>query len=266
LIPPPQQQLLDTNKKENKQHPTTIRMTSSSSLVQTETKSKKGGFRRKLEKIGLRKEKQNDNVLLEIEQPVLAQEGSSSTSTSTSTSTQPRPESRGGGRSSDRKPRERRRSHSPSPKQHPPSDNDNDDNASTNTSKSGTRKRAEGFVKRMRSLSRSRSVSSRNRQPKETAARQEQIVTVTSCRSDGYYNQKAPGSTSKLPRKAPSNLKLFHELAVGIKDAYAAVGQTPVKPLEETEGGPAQSTQEYYGRAVLWEFIGNIDFVSVVVC
>ena len=87
-------------------------------------------------------------------------------------------------------------------------------------------------------------------------------MTVTSCRSDGYYNQKAPGSTSKLPRKAPSNLKLFHELAVGIKDAYAAVNQTPIKPLDESEGGPDPSTPEYYGRAVLWEFIGNIDFVS----
>jgi hypothetical protein len=233
-------------------------MTSSSSSVQTETKSKKGGFRRKLEKIGLpsRKEKQGD-VLLENEQPIVLPEGSSSTSSSTYTSPQPLRESRRvrGGR--ERDPQERQRSHSP--KQQQPND---DDDGSTISSKSGTRKRTEGFVKRMRSLSRSRSRSVSRRQPKEEA-RQEQIVTVTSCRSDGYYNQKAPGSTSKLPRKAPSNLKLFHELAVGIKDAYAAVGQTPVKPLEEEiEDGPAQSTQEYYGRAVLWEFIGNIDFVS----
>ena len=87
-------------------------------------------------------------------------------------------------------------------------------------------------------------------------------MTVTSCRSDGYYNQKAPGSTTKLPRKAPSNLKLFHELAVGLKDAYAAVGQTPVKPLTVEEGGEELSEDDFHARLVLWEFIGNIDFVS----
>jgi hypothetical protein len=252
-------------------------MTSSSSSVQTETKSKKGGFRRKLGKIGLpsRKEKHGDELLENDndndEQPVVLVEGSStstSASTSISTSTQPLRESRGGGRArgrpdADEHPLERRRSHSPKlQKQH---DDDDDDNASTaSTKSSGTRKRAQGFVKRIRSLSRSRSASRSRRDHLKEEAQQEQIVTVTSCRSDGYYNQKAPGSTSKLPRKAPSNLKLFHELAVGIKDAYAAVGQTPIKPLSESEGGPPMSTQEYYGRAVLWEFIGNIDFVSQV--
>jgi len=30
------------------------------------------------------------------------------------------------------------------------------------------------------------------------------IVTVTSCRSDAYHSQKAPGATTKVPRKAPS--------------------------------------------------------------
>jgi hypothetical protein len=28
----------------------------------------------------------------------------------------------------------------------------------------------------------------------------------------------------KLPRRAPSNLKIFHKLAIGIKDAYMAGG------------------------------------------
>ena len=122
--------------------------------------------------------------------------------------------------------------------------------------------RGESFVRRMRSLSRSRSRSN-SRRGKEVGSNQgETIVTVTSCRSDGYYNQKAPGSTTKLPRKAPSNLKLFHELAVGLKDAYAAVGQTPVKPLTIEEGGESMPEDEFHARTVLWEFIGNIDFVS----
>jgi hypothetical protein len=86
------------------------------------------------------------------------------------------------------------------------------------------------------------------------------LVAVTSCRSDGYYNQKAPGSTSKLPRKAPTNLKLFHELAVGVKDAYAAVGAIPRKPSDDDK--KQLSEEEYNGRLVLWDFIGNLDFVS----
>ena len=89
------------------------------------------------------------------------------------------------------------------------------------------------------------------------------IVTVTSCRSDAYYNQKAPGSTSKLPRKAPTNLKLFHELAVGIKDAYTAVGKTPTKPILVNEDtGERMNEVEFQQKSVLWEFLGNIDFVS----
>lgn len=125
------------------------------------------------------------------------------------------------------------------------------------------KRRGEGFVGRMRSLSRSRS---RSKSVGDGGDRPKTIVTVTSCRSDGYYNQKAPGSTSKLPRKAPTNLKLFHELAVGIKDAYAAVGQTPIKPVLETNeqtGHPNMSEKEFNARNVLWEFIGNVDFVRI---
>lgn len=88
------------------------------------------------------------------------------------------------------------------------------------------------------------------------------MVAVTSCRSDGYYNQKAPGSTSKLPRKAPANLKLFHELAVGVKDAYAANGSTPKQPSEHDE--KELEPNELEGRTVLWEFVGNLDFVSEI--
>jgi hypothetical protein len=87
------------------------------------------------------------------------------------------------------------------------------------------------------------------------------MIAVTSCKSDAYHNQKAPGSTSKLPRKAPSNLKLFHELAVGVKDAYAAAGETPTRPDPE-EWSKHMSKKEIAGRTVLWEFLGNLDFVS----
>jgi hypothetical protein len=88
------------------------------------------------------------------------------------------------------------------------------------------------------------------------------LVAVTSCKSDGYYNQKAPGSTFKLPRKAPTNLKLFHELAVGVKDAYTAVGATPHKPTDEDK--KSMTPEGLEGATVLWDFIGNLDFVSVV--
>jgi hypothetical protein len=141
------------------------------------------------------------------------------------------------------------------------STNEGDSDDASKTSK--TKRRGEGFVGRMRSLSRSRSRSRSRKTEDGDVERPKTIVTVTSCRSDGYYNEKAPGSTSKLPRKAPTNLKLFHELAVGVKDAYAAVGQTPTKPvLESEETGEKMSEQELYSRSVLWEFIGNIDFVS----
>jgi hypothetical protein len=88
------------------------------------------------------------------------------------------------------------------------------------------------------------------------------LVAVTSCRSDGYYNQKAPGSTSKLPRKAPTNLKLFHELAVGVKDAYVAVGATPRKPTDDEK--KKMDKEEFDARTVLWDFVANLDFVSRV--
>lgn len=95
------------------------------------------------------------------------------------------------------------------------------------------------------------------------------LVAVTSCRSDAYYNQKAPGSTSKLPRKAPHVLKLFHELAVGLKDAYEAVGATPTNPAEGADGagagagGDSPATRE--GRQVLWDFMGNLDLLLALV-
>lgn len=119
-----------------------------------------------------------------------------------------------------------------------------------------------GVLERLRSVSRSRSMS-RNTQVDGAVNEKPILVAVTSCRSDAYYNQKAPGSTSKLPRKAPSNLKLFHELAIGVKDAYLAVGKTPKNPdVEESEGGKMRSAVEIEGRRVLWEFIGHLDFVS----
>lgn len=110
------------------------------------------------------------------------------------------------------------------------------------------------MFQRLRSRSRSRS-----RTREGVDKRKDMLVAVTSCRSDGYYNQKAPGSTSKLPRKAPTNLKLFHELAVGVKDAYAAVGAVPKKP----EKSDKLSDAEFDAQMILWDFVGNLDFVSV---
>ena len=118
---------------------------------------------------------------------------------------------------------------------------------------------------RARSRSRSRSASRSVKSGDGVETPKPVLVAVTSCRSDAYYNQKAPGSTSKLPRKAPTNLKLFHELAVGIKDAYAAVGQTPTRPdteEQENQESPKPTEIEMEGRTVLWEFVGNLDFVS----
>jgi hypothetical protein len=119
-----------------------------------------------------------------------------------------------------------------------------------------------GVLQRLRSASRSRSKARLEHKVGEQV--KPILVAVTSCRSDAYYNQKAPGSTSKLPRKAPSNLKLFHELAVGIKDAYAAVGQTPTRPDEEPDE-VKENAPLMEGKTVLWEFVGNLDFVSLCV-
>lgn len=117
------------------------------------------------------------------------------------------------------------------------------------------------MFQRVRERSRSRS---RKDSQMSDATRKDMLVAVTSCRSDGYYNQKAPGTVSKLPRKAPTNLKLFHELAVGVKDAYAAVGETPQKPNPDAadKNDDQMSREELDARTVLWEFIGNLDFVS----
>ena len=127
-----------------------------------------------------------------------------------------------------------------------------------------------GLMARIRSRSRSRSRSRRARADSEDASVTSQdsastggsgwsdsnhgrmLVTVTSCRSDAYHSQKAPGATTKVPRKAPSALKLFHELAVGVKDAYAAIGATPTRPTDT----------DSEGHKTLYEFMGNLDFVS----
>ena len=134
--------------------------------------------------------------------------------------------------------------------------------AATEERKAGSPTPRRGVLQRIRSASRSRSKARNIGEVSEPT--KPMLVAVTSCRSDAYYNQKAPGSTSKLPRKAPSNLKLFHELAVGIKDAYAAVGQTPIRPEEQEHGGgdANQKPESLEGNTILWEFIGNLDFVS----
>lgn len=65
-----------------------------------------------------------------------------------------------------------------------------------------------------------------------------------------------------LPRKAPSALKNFHELAVGVKDAYESMGAMPVKLEEGSEEYESLSDIEREGRKVLFEFMGNLNFVS----
>lgn len=113
-------------------------------------------------------------------------------------------------------------------------------------------------AKILRKISRSRSASWGRRSSSSDRRNEEQLlVAVTSCRSDAYHYQKAPGATSRLPRKAPSNLKNFHELAVGVKDAYNAVGALPVKP--EHRGGENEE------QWILWEFMGNLDFLLALV-
>lgn len=143
---------------------------------------------------------------------------------------------------------------------------------STGTSSGG----GGNLIQRLRERSRSRSrtrAAARNNNENGSGGRntssdddihqfhqhKELLVAVTSCRSDGYYSQKAPGSISKLPRKAPTNLKLFHELAVGVKDAYAAVGATPHNPTDDEK--KKLNTKILNARIVLWDFIGNLDFV-----
>lgn len=116
----------------------------------------------------------------------------------------------------------------------------------------------------------------------------ERIITVTSCRSDAYHDQRAPGATSKLPRRAPSALKTFHELAVGIKDAYEAGGCMPIKPPPKNGSGgipsvigeskdengtttnttteiPQLTDVEWEHQGILFEFMGNLDFLLALV-
>ena len=133
-----------------------------------------------------------------------------------------------------------------------------EDNSTSSPTSGASRGRSGGggnVFSRIRERSRSRSRSRRRNENGTAADHKEMLVAVTSCRSDGYYNQKAPGSITKLPRKAPTNLKLFHELAVGVKDAYAAVNATPRKPTDE-------KAPTYVAEMSLWEFVSNLDFVS----
>ncbi len=124
----------------------------------------------------------------------------------------------------------------------------------------------------------------------------EMIITVTSCRSDAYHDQRAPGSTTKLPRRAPSALKTFHELAVGVKDAYEAGGCTPRLPpsasgmdgtsitagdgaedvtnsggggeqmnANDTTSNNQQDVETMEGQRILFDFFGNLDFLLALV-
>ena len=143
---------------------------------------------------------------------------------------------------------------SPKAAEKPSGDRGRSDTAQNRNSNNGT-----GVLGRLRSRSRSRRTEKHDA---AAAAGKELLVAVTSCRSDGYYNEKAPGSVSKLPRKAPTNLKLFHELAVGVKDAYEAVNATPRRPTEDDQ--EHLEADEYQAKLVLWDFIGNLNFVRTL--
>lgn len=142
--------------------------------------------------------------------------------------------------------------------------------SSSTTGSSGAGKRM-GFMASMRSRSRSSS-SSRSRGSSDFQEQTKQVVVaVTSCRSDAYHHPKG-ASRSVLPRNAPPVLKLFHELAVGVQDAYAAVGATPTKPelLDSagkiaTIGEDRRTRIEEEGRKILWEFMEHLDFLLAVV-
>ena len=124
-------------------------------------------------------------------------------------------------------------------------------------SRSRSRKAAGAYDDDDSSIGSNSSAGSRSRN-----SGKQMLVAVTSCRSDAYYSQKAPGAISMLPRKAPSALKIFHELAVGMKDAYDAVGATPVKPDEDSDGFQRMTDKDKEGTIALWRFMVNIDFVS----
>ncbi|KAL7504615.1 hypothetical protein ACHAXN_002449 [Cyclotella atomus] len=109
---------------------------------------------------------------------------------------------------------------------------------------------------------------------------QDLIITVTSCRSDAYHENRV--TTTKLPRRAPSALKTFHELAVAVKDAYVAGGCVPTKPVSSApsttatantaaEGGGANSVagssnnNNNEAQRILYDFFGNLDFLLALV-
>mmetsp|Transcript_29395 Transcript_29395/g.85500 ORF Transcript_29395/g.85500 Transcript_29395/m.85500 type:complete len:1799 (-) Transcript_29395:77-5473(-) len=141
---------------------------------------------------------------------------------------------------------------------------EDDDDVSSMSSSSSVMRYGQNL---RRSLSRSRSARSSSGasallSEAEEAAHRPLLVAVTSCRSDAYHHQKAPGTTSKLPRKAPSALKMFHELAVGLKDAYEAVGATPTNPSDDdADEGADDPVEIKEAKQTLWDFLGNLDFL-----
>ncbi len=145
-----------------------------------------------------------------------------------------------------------------------PEDEDGSSVSSSSSSSNSSNSNAKrmGLLARVRSRSRSSSSSRSRGSSTDVQERPRQVVVaVTSCRSDAYHHPKG-GSRSVLPRNAPPVLKLFHELAVGVQDAYAAVGATPTKPEPSAEGDTRQSQVEAEGKNVLWEFMEHLDFVS----
>lgn len=134
-------------------------------------------------------------------------------------------------------------------------DTNNDQSQPPQRGRSETNNKPNFFRSLSRSLSRSRGSSGGYNELEDDD--REIIITVTSCRSDAYHENRAPGSTVKLPRRAPSALKTFHELALAVKDAYLAVGMVPTKPDDGTTKGS--------NERILYDFFGNLDFLLALV-
>ena len=82
------------------------------------------------------------------------------------------------------------------------------------------------------------------------------IVAVTSCKSASYNKHKPLSKViEQLPNKAPSVLKMFHELAIGVIDAYEASGIMNMGNNCQNSGGDG-------GGSIVGEFLSNVNFVS----
>eukprot|EP00548_Thalassiothrix_antarctica_P014747 CAMPEP_0194179596 /NCGR_PEP_ID=MMETSP0154-20130528/13025_1 /TAXON_ID=1049557 /ORGANISM="Thalassiothrix antarctica, Strain L6-D1" /LENGTH=419 /DNA_ID=CAMNT_0038894999 /DNA_START=400 /DNA_END=1659 /DNA_ORIENTATION=- len=85
------------------------------------------------------------------------------------------------------------------------------------------------------------------------------LVAVTSCNSDLYHNQNTTEMRSKLQTRFSNELISFYELAVGMKDAYAAFKQI------STDESKKNNVSDSVSRAILSKFMENIDYLLALV-